>query len=102
LNFCSSPERAVLFLEGYTKQIYLNRAAAATGGPAWAIRVTNRNGRAAVFLAHNWKLGRSNVGSMEGKGGLGLKMLTPEGPAYWIETTMEIDADVAVDAVVIA
>jgi hypothetical protein len=103
LNFrSSSPEGLVLFLEGYTKQIYLNRAAAATGGPAWAIRVVNRNGRAAIFLAHAWKLGRSDVGSLEGKGGLGLKMLTPEGPAYWVETTMEITADVVIDAVVIA
>lgn len=84
----------MLFLQGYLKQIALDRDSAGAGGPAWSIRVTNRNGRTATFLARSWKLNPSDSIQLEGKGGLGERMLTPTGPAYWVETTMEIEADV--------
>ena len=82
----------MLLLEGYTKQVYLDRASASRGGPGWAIRVTNDRGRRVTFLALSWRL-LPSAGSMRGCGGLD-DMLTPEGPSHWVETTMAIEADI--------
>lgn len=83
----------MLFLEGYLKQIYIDRSQAAAGGPAWAIRVTNGRGRTATFLARSWKLRPAGAVDLEGKGSLD-DMLTPKGPSHWLETRMEVEADV--------
>lgn len=77
----------MIFLEGYTKQIYLDRALAASGGPGWVIRVVGRS-HVEQFAAWSWRL--RSFAPMEGRGGAG-EMLTPIGPAYWVETTAEIE-----------
>jgi len=82
----------MLLLPGYTKQIYLDKAAASSGGPGWAIRVTNRNGRTVTFLAVSWRVLLSE-GSIRGCGGLD-DLLTPEGPSHWVETTMAVEAQI--------
>ena len=82
----------MLLLAGYTKQIYLDRSAASCGGPGWAIRVTNRNGRVVTFQAIAWRLLPSE-GTMRGCGGLD-DLLTPEGPSHWVETTMALEASI--------
>lgn len=82
----------MLILAGYIKQIYLDRTAAASGAPGWAIRVTNRNGRVVTFLAASWRLLPSE-GVMRGCGGLD-DLLTPQGPSHWVETTMAIEASI--------
>lgn len=85
----------MLLLEGYLKQIALDRDVAALGGPAWSIRVTNVNGQVSTFLAYTWRLRhrRGVAVRLEGKGDRD-RMLTPVGPAYWVETRMAIEADI--------
>ena len=81
----------MLFIEGYRKQIYVDRASAASGGPPWSIRVTNARGLTAVFHARSWKLVPGSAGTLEGTGSIDAP-LTPDGPALWVDTTMAIDA----------
>jgi hypothetical protein len=83
----------MLLLEGYLKEIWIDKASTARGGPGWAIRVTNRNGSQVTFLARSWRV--VSIGTdLEGCGGLGDKMLTPDGPSHWVRTRLAIDADI--------
>lgn len=79
------------FPAGPVKRIYLNRAAAAAGEAAWAIRVAVDPlfdpGAAVTYLVREWRA----HGACHGRGGLGDAMLTPTGPAYWLETQAEIE-----------
>jgi len=85
----------MLLLEGYLKQLWIDRDSAARGGPPWAIRVTNGRGRAVTFNALAWRL-RPSPGQLRGAGGPGEGPLLPGGPYYWCETSMAIDADISV------
>lgn len=79
------------FPAGPTKRIYINRTAAAAGEPAWAIRVDLCAGADmatfTTYLVREWR----SDGACQGRGGLGDAMLTPVGPAFWLETTAEVE-----------
>lgn len=85
----------MLLLEGYTKRIYIDRASAACGGPPWAIRVTNGRGRTVTFRALSWRLRRSRD-VLHGCGSIDYKLIPP-GPVCCIETTMAIEATIALE-----
>lgn len=82
------------FGEGSLKQIYEDREAALVGAPAWVIRCMANVGGVpvmALYAARSWET--RGDGGMRSRGH-NEPPLVFGGPARWLETTMELDADV--------
>jgi hypothetical protein len=74
--------------QGPLKRIWIDRDSAARGGPAWIVQVRLPMSHAeTTFAVSAW----STPGVCFSRGGMGDAMLTPKGPAFWIETNARVD-----------
>jgi hypothetical protein len=82
-----APNKTCTLEAGPVKAVYIDRKAAARGEPCWMVYIADTD---TVYRAREFSTKHMEGLNVRGKGHRD-KPLRPEGPAYWLETTAQIE-----------